>query len=208
MRKKVTDTVYKKVVEMVEKYQLINTKDCIAVEVSNDKNSIVLLECLLRLKEEGTIKFDLEYFVLEQKGSILEEITALLSDYKIHTYHRIKAENIEEVYTMVSETGCNVIALPNNYNDIVNMTFMTFMQRKEAATIHPKSDTKQLIHTVCIRPLCLVEECEIRSYLEKKGKDGSEAMTVFKQLSYLEEGLQYDQDTNAATYHFNVYERA
>lgn len=190
---------------MVEKYDLISENDRIAVELSEDQNGRVLLECLLKYQQESNVRFQMEYFVEEQEDGITSGVKELIESYRLHTYKSMKAEDINELYKAVEDSGCNLVAFPNTYNDIVNLTFMTLAQRKQAVKILPKSEAKQNKTLGFIRPICMIEEKEIAEYLKESKVEMKNSNSVFHQWSYVEEGVD-NYKKQAAQYHFSVYE--
>lgn len=197
---------YHKVVKVVNKYNLISPGDKIAVEVSADKNSYMLMQCLRKFQQEADKNFEIEYFVVEKDNKNSSQVEEILKAYEIHKYHSVKEENVEEIYTMIEEVGCNVIALPINYNDILNLTFMTLMERKKAPKIYPKSVAKESKSIEVIRPLCIVEDKDIVKDLKNMKMEITEDTAIFGKLSYIEEGIHKDKCQNSVKYHFSVYE--
>lgn len=193
--------------KVIKRYQLIITGDVVAVEISADRNSVALLDCLMEYKKEMKGSFSLNYFVVQKGNAIAKETKEIIESYKIDNYVVISEDRTEEVYEILGHKGCTKVALPHNYNDIINCTLMTLMQRKEVAQIHPKRESSEAKNLQFIRPLCTTEDRAIEKYLSKQGKAYIEEVTLLSKLSFIEENIVMPEERVNAQFQFNIYER-
>ncbi|MDO5291676.1 MAG: ATP-binding protein [bacterium] len=199
--------IYKDFKKMVEKYQLIVEKDVVAVEISADKNSLVLLSCLYEFCKENNHAFELKYFLVKNAEGISKQVQDIINTFEIKEYVVLDQENEDMVYVTMQEQGCTKIALPNNYNDIINSTFMTLMQRKEAAQIQPKRSSNHVTQLQFIRPLCIIEDASMIKWLKSIDVEVIEELTLLSRLAFVEEDVVYAQKGQNAKYEFSIYER-
>ncbi|MDO5519701.1 MAG: ATP-binding protein [bacterium] len=199
--------IYKDFKKMVKRYHLIMEKDIIAVEISADKNSLTLLSCLNEFCKENGSAFELRYFLVKEGNEISKEMQQIIEAFEIKEYVCLEQENIDEVYIKMQEQGCTKVALPNNYNDIINSTFMTLMQRKEAAQLQPKRCSNQVEKLQFIRPLCIIEDTSIIKWLEGMQIQVVEELTLLSRLAFVEEDVVYSEYGQNAKYEFSIYER-
>lgn len=199
--------IYRDFKKMVDRYQLITKGDVIAVEISADKNCFVLMSCLNEYCKEMNQMFELKYFHVQNKEEVSENEKQIIETFEIKEYTVLEEEKADEVYERMKELGCTKVALPNNYNDILNSTFMTFIQRKEAAQIQPKRTSTRVNELNFIRPLCIIEDSKIKKAMEEIGVPIVEEFSLLSKLAYIEENVVMPEKTKTARYEFNIYER-
>ena len=171
-------TILRKVGEAVAHFSMIQDGDRIAVGVSGGKDSLTLLEALLRLQRRAPISFHVEAFTVEQGKflSPIEPIGAYLKQQGIPwTYVRDEASlNLLEeepdhgcdqcsrfrrraVYEIARDLKCNVIALGHTADDFCesllrNAMFTGKLSALPAVTHSRKGEFR------LIRPLVYVTE--------------------------------------------------
>ncbi len=198
--------IYKDFKKMVNRYQLIAPNDKIAVEISADKNCLLVMSCLKEFqKEEKT--FDLQYFIVKKENKLTKIQEEIISAFEIQEYVELDDKKVEDVYDRMERLGCTKVALPHNYNDIVNSTFMTFMQRKQAAQIQPKRTSKHVSKLQFIRPLCIVEDAKILKWIDVIDMELVEEISLLSKLAFIEEGIVVPEKSIATQFEFNIYER-
>lgn len=198
--------IYRDFKKVIERYSLVTEADSIAVELSGDRNNVVLLDCLLELKKDTKYSFQLQFFVVQTGNELKEETRKIIKTYNITDYTVISAEGTEEIYEIIGKKGCTKVALPHNYNDIINCTFMTLMQRKEVAQIQPKRESTEAQNLQFIRPLCTVDDRSIEKWMKKQEKDYVEEATLFSKLAFIEEKVVMPDRKVNTQFEFNIYE--
>ncbi|MCW5964138.1 MAG: PP-loop domain-containing protein [Bryobacterales bacterium] len=167
-----------KVGEAIARFSMIRDGDRIAVGVSGGKDSITLLEALVRLQRRAPIHFTVEAFTVEQGKflSPIEPIGAHLSASGI-PWHYVKDQPsldlIEDepdhgcdkcsrfrrraVYEIARELGCNVIALGHTADDFCESLLRNAMFTGKLSAL-PAVTTSRKGEFRLIRPLVFVTE--------------------------------------------------
>lgn len=199
-------SVYKKFKQIIDKYTLIEEGDCIAVEVCLEKNALLLMNCMMKLQKEMKDAFGIKYFIVSDGKEVNNNVKNLLEQYQIHNVNIVPSSDKEQIYSKMKEVGCTKVALPINYTNLVNTTFMTFMQKKEVAKMHPMSESKEMEGLSFIRPLCLIEEHVVLDWMSKMEIEVNEEESLFARMALVEEGFVSKPNPGVARFHFAVYE--
>ena len=202
-----TKKIYQQFKKMVDNYEMITRRDIIAVEVSAEPNSVAMLDCLMEYAKEVENDITLRFFVVQGREEITAQTRQVMETYKISDYTILSAEEEDEVYEIIGREGCTKVALPHNYNDILNSTFMTLMERKEVAEIHPKRESSRGKNLEFIRPLCAVEDAMIQAWMEGQNKAYVEELSMFSKIACLEEKVVMPNRQVNTQFKFNIYER-
>ena len=176
-----------KVLETIQKYNLIESGDKLVLGVSGGPDSISMLNILWELKNEKAISFD---FVVAHINHQIREEAILDEQYvedfckklkvkcfkkriEVEKYANTKKIGTEEAGRVVrydffnevlKETNSNKIAIAHNKNDKVETMIMNLLRGSGISGlrgIEPKRDN-------IIRPLIEIERHEIEDYCEKK----------------------------------------
>ena len=171
---------------------MLHDGDKVAVGVSGGKDSLVLLEALVRLRRFAGIDYTVSAVSIdpgfggeETDYSAVEELCAALG-----VPYLIKRTKIAEVvfdirnennpcslcakmrrgvlHEATLEMGCNVLALGHNFNDVVETFVMNLFNNAHLGCFAPSSYlTRRKLYV--IRPLCLVPEKEVVRVAEAEG---------------------------------------
>ncbi len=198
--------IYQEFKKMVDSYEMITGQDIIAVEVSAEANSVAVLDCLMEYAKEVEKGIALRFFVVQGREGITAETRQVLETYKISNY-TVLSEKEKEVYEIIRREGCTKVALSHNYNDILNSTFMTLLERKEVAEIHPKRESSNEKNLEFIRPLCTVEDAMIQTWMEEQDKTYTQEVSMFSKMACLEEKIVMPNRQVNTQFKFNIYER-
>ncbi|MBQ5995167.1 MAG: tRNA lysidine(34) synthetase TilS [Clostridia bacterium] len=168
----------------VDRYNMIEDGDRIAVGVSGGKDSLVLLTALARLRTFYPKRFDITAVTLDynfngEKGNY-DEIKRLCEELKVD--YVIKSTRLWEVifverkeknpcslcakmrrgilHDAAKEAGCNKVALGHHLDDAAETFMMNLLSGGRVACFSPVSylSEKKLY---LIRPMVLIEEREI-----------------------------------------------
>ena len=185
--KKYRKLIWRRFVRGVEEYKLIQDNDKIAVCISGGKDSFLLAKCLQELKKHGKIKFDLEYIVMnpgykdKNLDLIKENAKTLNIPIKIFESDIFAVVNkIAEknpcymcarmrrgyLYNKAKELGCNKIALGHHYDDVIETILLSMLYGAEIKTMMPKLHSTNFKGIDLIRPLYLVKEDDIISWVK------------------------------------------
>ncbi|MBE6261522.1 MAG: adenine nucleotide alpha hydrolase family protein [Prevotella sp.] len=92
----------------------------------------------------------------------------------------------KQLFNLAQELGCTKIALGHHQDDIIHTALMNLTFQGHFATMPAKLRMRKMPLTI-IRPLCLCQEADIRTYSEQKGYE--------KQLKQ----CPYEKSTNRTT---------
>ncbi len=168
--------------QAIEKYNLIENGDKIAVGVSGGKDSLVLLKALSMFKKFNLYNFDIVAVTIDlysgkaDYGGIKKFCDELGVEYVVE-----KTDINEVVFNVRKEKnpcslcakmrrgalnavcnriGCNKLALAHHKQDVITTFFMSLFYEGRLSTMQPKSYMSNTKVTL-IRPLFLTEEQKI-----------------------------------------------
>ena len=171
----------------VRDYELIKENDKVAVCISGGKDSFLLAKCMEELQKHGKIKFDLKYLVMDPgynklNRKMIEENAKILNiDINIfETDIFSTVDNLEEgnpcylcarmrrgnLYSFAKELGCNKIALGHHFDDVIETTLLSIIYGGEVKGMMPKLHSDNFSNMELIRPLYLVRERDIKSWVK------------------------------------------
>ena len=176
----------------IQEFDLLQDGDRIAVGVSGGKDSLVLLEGLLRLRRFIGISYEVVGVTLDpQFGGVPGDYSAIAAMCEAQgvEYHVLRTDIGRIVFEIRQEPnpcslcarmrrgalhdaalqfGCNKVALGHHYNDAVETFVMNLFLEGRIGCFSPKSylSRKQL---TLIRPLVFAPEREIRRAAQQQG---------------------------------------
>lgn len=176
----------------IQEFDLIQNGDKIAVGVSGGKDSLVLLEGLVRLKRFIGIDYEVTAITLDPRFggvdgdySTVEKMCRRLGvDFVLKRTHigEIVFDVRQEtnpcslcarmrrgaLHDAAKEAGCNKIALGHNYDDAVETFVMNLFNEGRLGCFAPKSYLSRKDITM-IRPLVFAPEKEVRNAAKRSG---------------------------------------
>ena len=185
-------------VKAMATYHLIEDDDRILVGLSGGKDSLLLLEFLAKRAKIDHPRFSVEALHVRMDNIHYETDTSYLQQFcdelgvRLHvrtTRFEIGEETIKnardarrqkqpcflcswqrrkEMFNLAQQLGCNKIALGHHQDDLIHTALMnlTFQGRFDTMPARLKMRKMPL---EMIRPLCLMEEQDIKAYAEMKG---------------------------------------
>ena len=185
-------------VKAMATYHLIEDDDRILVGLSGGKDSLLLTELLANRAKIDHPRFSVEALHVRMENIQYETDTSYLQQFcdeqgvKLHlrtTRFEIGEETVndardarrqkqpcflcswmrrKEMFNLAQELGCNKIALGHHQDDLLHTALMnlTFQGRFDTMPARLKMHKMPL---TMIRPLCLIEEADIKAYAEIKG---------------------------------------
>ena len=184
--KKYRKDIWSKFVKAVQDYKLINENDKIMVCISGGKDSFLLAKCIEELIRHGKFYFEAKYVVMDpgysekHKREILAVARTLNLDIEIFKSDIFDSViNMEAtspcymcarmrrgcLYNKAMELGCNKIALGHHFNDVIETTLLSMFYGSEVKTMLPKLHSDNFPGLELIRPLYLVHEEAIISWM-------------------------------------------
>ena len=183
-------------VKAMATYHLIEDDDRILVGLSGGKDSLLLLELLAKRAKILHPRFEVEALHVRMENIHYETDTSYLQQFcdnlgvKLH----VKTTRFEisspanardarrqkqpcflcswmrrkELFNLAQELGCNKIALGHHQDDILHTALMNLTFQGRFGTMPARLKMRKMALTI-IRPLCLIEEQDIKTYAELQG---------------------------------------
>ncbi len=182
--KKYRKEIWKRFVEGINDYELIQEGDKIAVCISGGKDSMLMAKCMQELKRHGKVHFDLEYVVMDpgyndiNRQRIIDnaelmnipikvfqsdiyDIVADIDDSPCYLCARMRRGYL---YKNAQELGCNKIALGHHFDDVIETILMSMLYAGEFKTMMPKLISTNFKGIELIRPMYKVREEDILAW--------------------------------------------
>ena len=178
--------IYSKVVKAVMDYELIDENDKIMVCISGGKDSFLMAKCIEELIRHGKVKFSAKYVVMnpgykeEVRSQIIEMGKKLNIDLEMFDSDIFSVSSKMDpkktcymcarmrrgcLYNKAVELGCNKIALGHHFDDVIETTMLSMLYAAEIKTMMPKLHSDNFPGIQLIRPLYLVKEDAIISWM-------------------------------------------
>lgn len=179
--------IWRKFTKAVRDYELIKDGDCVAVCISGGKDSFLLAKCIEELQKHGRVKFEAKYVVMDpgynkiNKDKIIENAKRLnlnIDMFKSDIFKTV--ESLGEgspcymcarmrrgcLYDYAKKIGCNKIALGHHFDDVIETTLLSMVYGGEIKSMMPKLHSDNFEKMELIRPLYLVREKDIKSWVK------------------------------------------
>lgn len=182
-------------------YKLLEDDDHVLVGLSGGKDSLLLTELLAKRARIAHPRFRVEAVHVRMENVSYETSTGYLERFceelgvPLHIVTTRFEESSEkpacflcswyrrkQLFNLAQELGCNKIALGHHRDDIIHTTIMNLVYQGRFGTMPALLRMRKMPLSV-IRPLCLIEESDIRRYAELRGYE--------KQLKH----CPYEHDT-------------
>ena len=168
-------------------YHLLEDNDYVLVGLSGGKDSLCLLEMLAKRAKIDHPKFQVEAIHVRMENIAYETSTTYLEqfcqqlDVPLHivttrfepseqkppcflcSWYRRK-----QVFNLAQELGCNKIALGHHQDDLLHTCLMNQFYQGRFDTMPALLKMRKMPLSI-IRPLCMVEEADIKRYAELRG---------------------------------------
>jgi len=181
--------ILRKVGDAIGRFRMIREGDRIAVALSGGKDSLTLLEALLRLQKKAPVEFSVSAFTIEQ-GKFLRPIEPLRDYLKANgvawSYYQDKPSvrllqqrpdhgcdlcsryRRRAVYEAVRGLGANVIAFGHTADDFCEAFLRNALFTGRLSALPPVTYSRNREFRL-IRPLVFVPECVTRDFIEMLG---------------------------------------
>lgn len=185
--KKYRKEIWSKFVKAVSDYELISENDKVMVCISGGKDSFLLAKCIEELIKHGNVNFEAKYVVMDPgysdihrrqildtaerlnvdilmfKSDIFDSVVSMKADSPCYMCARMRRGCL---YNKAMELGCNKIALGHHFNDVIETTLLSMFYGSEIKTMLPKLHSDNFSGIELIRPLYLVHEEDIISWMK------------------------------------------
>lgn len=176
--------LWKKFINGVNDYKLIEEGDKIAVCISGGKDSMLLAKLMQEVQRHGKMIFELEFLVMDPGYNEVNRQTiinnAKILDIPIKIFETQIFDIVAEVeespcylcarmrrgylYKNAQALGCNKIALGHHFDDVIETILMGMLYGGQIQTMMPKLHSTNHPGMQLIRPMYLVKEADILSW--------------------------------------------
>ena len=179
--KKFRKEIWRPFIEAVQRYELVNEGDKIAVCISGGKDSMLMAKLMQLLQRYGDVPFELVFLVMdpgynERNRSKIEQNAKLLEiPVTIFETNIFEVANSTEkspcylcarmrrghLYNKAKELGCNKIALGHHFNDVIETTLIGMFYASQLKAMMPKLHSTNFEGMELIRPMYCIHEDDI-----------------------------------------------
>ena len=177
----------------MERYEMVEPGDRIAVGVSGGKDSLVLLSGLASLRAYYPKPFEVVALTIDPcfggKQADFSPISALCSSMQVE--YRLRRSRLGDIiieegkeknpcslcarmrrgilHNMAKEAGCNKLALGHHFDDVIETVLMSMLYGGQVNTMMPKLHSTNFEGMELLRPLYFVKERAIIDWKEENG---------------------------------------
>lgn len=184
IRKKFHKQLFTPFAKAINKYELVQENDRIAVCISGGKDSMLMAKLFQELLWHNKFHFELEFLVMdpgyhEANRRMIEEnarnlgvpVTIFQSEIFDTVYDIPKSPcylcarmRRGYLYSKAKELGCNKIALGHHYDDVIETILMGMLYGGQVQTMMPKLHSTNFEGMELIRPMYLIREADIKHW--------------------------------------------
>lgn len=181
LQKKFKREIFNKFTKALNKYDLLQEGDKVAVCISGGKDSMLMAKLFQELKRYNKFEFDLVFLVMDPGYNEINrqviENNAKLMDIPLTIFNTNIFDAVFKVekspcylcarmrrghlYKKAKELGCNKIALGHHYDDVIETILMGMLYGAQVQTMMPKLHSKNFEGMELIRPMYLIREDDI-----------------------------------------------
>ena len=181
IRKKFHKSLFTPFAKAINRYDMIQEGDHIAVCISGGKDSMLCAKLFQELKRHNKFPFELTFlvmdpgysevnrFVIESNAKTLGvPVTIFESDIFDSVFNVEKSPcylcarmRRGYLYNKARELGCNKIALGHHYDDVIETILMGMLYGGQVQTMMPKLHSTNFEGMELIRPMYLIREADI-----------------------------------------------
>jgi tRNA(Ile)-lysidine synthase TilS/MesJ len=168
----------------VNRYELIQAGDKIAVCISGGKDSMLMAKLMQELRRHSKVPFDLVFLVMDPGYNEINRAKIESNAQLLHIPITVFETNIFAVanstdrspcylcakmrrghlYNKAQELGCNKIALGHHFNDVIETTVMGMFFGSQLQAMVPKLHSQNFPGMELIRPMYCVHEEDILAW--------------------------------------------
>lgn len=168
----------------LDRYDLIQEGDKIAVCISGGKDSMLMAKLFQEIQPYSKVKFETVFLVMDPGYSELNRLVieqnAKMLGVPIEIFNtRIfdAVDNVDKspcylcarmrrghLYNKAKELGCNKIALGHHYDDVIETIMMSLLYAGQFQTMMPKLKSDNFEGMELIRPMYLIRENDIKKW--------------------------------------------
>ena len=182
--KKFRKSIWRSFTKAVQKYDLIQPGDKIAVCISGGKDSMLMAKLLQELQRHGKYPFELVFLVMnpgynadnwkiiQDNAKVLgipltvfeSDIFNIVAEVDKNPCYLCARMRRGYLYSHAKELGCNKIALGHHFDDVIETVLMGMLYSGKVETMMPKLHSKNFEGMELIRPMYMVKEADIKAW--------------------------------------------
>lgn len=187
--KKFRKPIWRNFTRAIDKYDLIQEGDKIAVCISGGKDSMLLAKLMQELQRHGKFPFELVFLIMnpgynEDNWKIIQdnarilgipltvfqsEIFDIVAGIDKNPCYLCARMRRGYLYSHAKELGCNKIALGHHFDDMIETILMGMLYSGKIETMMPKLHSKNFPGMELIRPMYMVKEADIKAWRDYHG---------------------------------------
>jgi tRNA(Ile)-lysidine synthase TilS/MesJ len=168
----------------VNRYELVQAGDKIAVCISGGKDSMLMAKLMQELQRHSKVPFDLVFLVMDpgyneiNRAKIESNAQLLRIPITVFETNIFAVANSTDrspcylcakmrrghLYAKAQELGCNKIALGHHFNDVIETTVMGMFFGSQLQAMLPKLHSQNFPGMTLIRPMYCVHEEDILAW--------------------------------------------
>jgi tRNA(Ile)-lysidine synthase TilS/MesJ len=191
-------------VKAMATYHLIEDDDHILVGLSGGKDSLLLLELLAKRAKIEHPRFKVEALHVRMENIHYETDTSYLQQFcdnlgvRLHvrttSFETIRRKQKQPcflcswnrrklLFNLAQELGCNKIALGHHQDDLIHTALMNLTFQGRFGTMPARLKMRKMPLAI-IRPLCMIEEQDIKAYAELQGYQKQQKLCPYETGSH------------------------
>ena len=193
-------------VKAMATYHLIEDDDRILVGLSGGKDSLLLTELLAKRAKIQHPRFEVEVLHVRMENIHYETDTSYLQQFcdnlGVRLHVRTTSFEIDgtsrkqkqpcflcswnrrkQLFNLAQELGCNKIALGHHQDDLLHTALMNLTFQGRFGTMPARLKMRKMPLSI-IRPLCMIEERDIKAYAEMQGYQKQQKLCPYENDSH------------------------
>ena len=184
LRKTYRRDLTSKFAKAIDRYELLQEGDHVAVCISGGKDSMLMAKLFQELKRRNKFPFQLTFLCMDP-GYTDETLALIRSNAELlgipleifQTQIFDAVDNITQspcylcarmrrghLYSEAKQRGCNKIALAHHYDDVIETTLMSMLMSGQVQTMMPKLHSTNFAGMELIRPMYLIRLRDIERW--------------------------------------------
>ena len=179
--------IWSKFIKAIQKYDLVQEGDKIAIAMSGGKDSLLMAKLFQELKKHPLKNFEIEFISMDpgfgednldmhfgnaerlgvplniEKSNIFKVVEKISNDYPCYMCARMRRGFL---YNMAKEKGCNKLALGHHFDDVIETTMLNLLYAGSVQTMLPKLPSENFEGIELIRPMYMIKERDIESIMK------------------------------------------
>ena len=189
IRKKFHKELFTPFAKAINRYELLQEGDKVAVCISGGKDSMLMAKLFQELQRHNKFQFELVFLVMDpgysEVNRLVIEKNARMLNVPITIFESSIFDAVYEIekspcylcarmrrghlYNKAKELGCNKIALGHHYDDVIETILMGMLYGAQVQTMMPKLHSTNFEGMELIRPMYLIREADILRWRDYNG---------------------------------------